>query len=900
MAERLLGPYRLVELKASGPSCDVWTAWDTQLNRRVEVRLLPRLARTAQSGEVLFKAFVDEVQRWSQLRHVAVQIPIDQAPLHADEAWYVTEVVEGAIPVRRLIDASQRLPWTHAAMIVHEIAATLSLVHQRGLVHGHLRPAAVLLQLRGRVLLAEIGLSLQVLVRTGVAAFEGIGSVADQRIYLSPEALAMKEQDARSDVFSLGVLAFEMLTGQLPFATEADVRALTRPGAAVPDPGRVVGHLPPGLRALVQDMLAPQPSQRPESMSVVLEQLRYLLARDGLSDVREALRDAFRRQAHLFSDDPLAAAGARPLLSDDGPEAERAAAPVDKPSLKRQTARMGAPRKQLEGTRGATATLAGPPRAAPPARDGGSEAERPARSVRRNTESMVAPAPRPSPIKDILADAKAAPTRPERASPERAAWVLVALLLAGLGGAGWAVLREPPRAADLPAAPAPQRTALVDREPGGHARFAGEREGDPTPAPPRPDDPAEAALDKARAAMKLGQWNLAEAHARDALALRDGLDPELHGVLAEALERQGRVDDAVASWLALDAQDLRATRGHEQAGRLLAEAGRHDEALVPLKEAFARGAESAELLRRLAVSHLARGEEREAEAALTRATALGEDDPEALVALATLLERRGDRAGARPLYEAALAQAPDLETARAGLARVATAEGRPAEALALLDGAPGGEAGTLLAQADAAFRAGRFSQAADLFGEVARMDGQATATVLRNWAVALERAGRSREAIAAYQAAAAASPGDAEVQFLLGRLLARAGQRQAAIAALERAAAASPGWEPPFELGLLAVEAGDWRGAARAFQATLARHPDHLPSLQNLGRAQVELGEAAAAVDTFRRVARLTSDDPAPLLTAAALLQRMQRIDEMNAALAEACRRGASQACTPP
>jgi tetratricopeptide (TPR) repeat protein len=198
----------------------------------------------------------------------------------------------------------------------------------------------------------------------------------------------------------------------------------------------------------------------------------------------------------------------------------------------------------------------------------------------------------------------------------------------------------------------------------------------------------------------------------------------------------------------------------------------------------------------------------------------------------------------------------------------------------------------------AAFGAGRWAEAAEAFGKAVTAAGDGAGGPLRrNLAVSLERAGRLDAAVKAYEKAYRASE-DGEVAFLLGKLLRRLGHEDPASRWLANAVRLEPGrWEAAFELGLAELALGRPKRAEKAFRAVVARRPNDPAALQNLAKARVDAGMDREAVRVFERLASLRPDDPAPVLTIAALMQRMDRPSDAANWLKLACLRGAREAC---
>ncbi len=900
MAERLLGPHRLMEILSEHASGAFWRAWDTQLNRRVLVRRLPRLDRTNEDGGVLYKAFLRDVSQLALLRHPSLLAPVGFSPPHAAEAWYATEFVD--LPnLHVLVSTAGLLPWAQGLLILHQLARALAYAHERDVFHGSVSPACVLLDPRGRVLLTDFNLSLAALVETNVAAFEGLARVVDDRSYVAPEVLRLRPPSAAADIFSLGAVAFEMLTGTRPFADAAAVRTHGESRQArAPDPWDVAGHLPPAARDLVREMLASAPEDRPASMAAVAERAAAALEPADRADPTQALRASFARQTMVFGSLSSLDEG-----DNDDPARRKTSPMMPATSLDASDAGRAPRRKTVPGIPGA-----GPDQGQDAGRGGGAPGP-----TRRKTDRFAPPEPErranaraaSPPDRPVTAATRAlrvleregylqGPSKPERDST-RAIAVVMALALTAALGAWFVLLERGPRGGGGPTPTA--GTAGAQREAAPPPTAAEPPASGPRAAPP-PEAPVDIARAKAKALLEGKNPKDAAAEARAGLAL-DPEDPALRRLLIDALTQAGDRDGAVAALVERDErQGPGAWRGHARAAALRMEDERFADAGELLRAALARGADDPDLWRSLGRCELALGHARAAAEALGRYVQERPDDVKALGQLAQLREQLGDRAGALAVYRRLLALRPGDPAASAAALRLGGAAELPRAGAALA--APDASPEVLEAAGYAALQAKRYTDAVRLLRRAVHAR-RAAGTVpswatVYNLAVALDQGGRPGEAAPLYRRLLAQKPDSGQVAELLGRALLRAGDQDAGERALERAAALAPErWKARFTLGRLALERGDWGAAERAFRAVLAVAPGQPEALQNLGKAQIERKDYGAALETFQRLAQARGEDPQPVLTVAKLLTMMHRVADAAPWWAEACRRGAREAC---
>ena len=256
----LAGRYRLVAPIARGGMAEVWEGYDEVLSRPVAVKVLQ--AHLAADG-VFLERFRREAITAARLAHPGITATFDTG-LDQGTAFIVMELVRGR-NLRQVLDDRGRLePW-QAVTIARQVADALAYAHQAGLVHRDIKPANVL------IVEEEWG-GLRVKVTDFGIAKAGLGSGADLTRtgmvlgtpkYLSPEQIRGGDPDARADLYSLGVVLYEMLVGGPPFVGETDMAtALAHLSDKAPRPSSSVRHIPGSLDRIVGDLLAKAPERR--------------------------------------------------------------------------------------------------------------------------------------------------------------------------------------------------------------------------------------------------------------------------------------------------------------------------------------------------------------------------------------------------------------------------------------------------------------------------------------------------------------------------------------------------------------------------------------------------------------------------------------------------------------
>jgi serine/threonine-protein kinase len=247
-ADLLNGRYRVEQRIGGGTEGDVWLAHDTLIRRDVAVKL-PK-------GDS--DGLLDEARLIASLQHPNILKVLDVGHDARGTVFVVTELMPGRTLAERLRDAQGgRVPASRAIAWTRQIAAALDAVHVAGRAHRDVKPVNILLDDHGNAVLADFGIAID------VAAQEPGGSTGTPA-YKSPEQLAGRPLDARSDVYSLALVAHEMLAGCLPYTDLDDLARIEIEIASGLDM-RVSRRVPARLRPVVTQGLSLHPDRRHES-----------------------------------------------------------------------------------------------------------------------------------------------------------------------------------------------------------------------------------------------------------------------------------------------------------------------------------------------------------------------------------------------------------------------------------------------------------------------------------------------------------------------------------------------------------------------------------------------------------------------------------------------------------
>jgi serine/threonine-protein kinase len=267
------GRYRLDALLARGGMASVWKAQDSLLARQVAVKTLhPELA----VDDSLRARFRNEAIAVASLAHPDIVATYDTGE-DGGVAYFVMELVDGP-NLRVLLDERGELSVAEAVRVARGVAAALDHAHRNGIVHRDIKPANVLVPPHGPVKVTDFGIA----KAEGAGDLTRAGTVVGTARYLAPEQVQAAPVDARTDVYAVGLLLFEMLAGHSPFRGDTDMEAALARLTVAPPPLRALRpDVPPALEAVTTRCLALAAENRfPDAHTL-------LVALDELADDRD-------------------------------------------------------------------------------------------------------------------------------------------------------------------------------------------------------------------------------------------------------------------------------------------------------------------------------------------------------------------------------------------------------------------------------------------------------------------------------------------------------------------------------------------------------------------------------------------------------------------------------------
>jgi serine/threonine-protein kinase len=280
LAAALAATYRLDDELLGGGMSRVFSATEQALGRKVVIKVLP----PELSAGVNRERFQREIQVAAQLQHPHVvpllsagRIPSEDASADGELLYYTMPFIEGE-SLRAAIARRGRLPVREVVRIMHDVIEALAYAHERGVVHRDIKPGNIL-TIGSHALVTDFGVAKALSASMPVSGMTSAGMAIGTPAYMAPEQLAADPAaDHRIDIYAVGLLAYELLSGQSPFVGTSPQATMAAQLTRVPDPlDTVRDDVPPTLAAIIMRCLEKLPEHRPQSATLLLDEL------DGVS-----------------------------------------------------------------------------------------------------------------------------------------------------------------------------------------------------------------------------------------------------------------------------------------------------------------------------------------------------------------------------------------------------------------------------------------------------------------------------------------------------------------------------------------------------------------------------------------------------------------------------------------
>ncbi|MFJ8266322.1 Stk1 family PASTA domain-containing Ser/Thr kinase [Peribacillus asahii] len=339
VGKRINDRYKLLKMVGGGGMANVYLARDMILDRDVALKIL---RMDFNNDEEFIKRFNREAQSATSLAHSNI-VSIYDVGEEGDIYYIVMEYVEG-MTLKQYIQKNSPIPIETALDIMKQITAAISHAHHNGIIHRDIKPQNILIDHEGTVKITDFGIAMALSATNITQTNAVLGSVH----YLSPEQARGGMANKKSDIYSLGIVMFELLTGRLPFSGESAVSiALKHLQSETPSPKRWNADIPQSVENIILKATAKDSYYRYESVEAMGE------------DIRTALDPGRENEAPFFIPQDEEATKAIPIITNDyldsidetivrGPEKNKPVSDHDEPTIASDKANHNKPAKQPE------------------------------------------------------------------------------------------------------------------------------------------------------------------------------------------------------------------------------------------------------------------------------------------------------------------------------------------------------------------------------------------------------------------------------------------------------------------------------------------------------------------------------------------------------------------------
>lgn len=306
MIGQRLGPYEVIEEIGRGGMATVYRAYQPSAGRYVAIKVIHY---SIANDPMAVERFQREARLIARLEHPHLLPLYDVDALHIPP-YIVMRYLEGGT-LREILDRTKSLPLGDIAYLLRQIAAALDYAHRQGVVHRDIKPSNLMVDQDGNAFLMDFGVARLVSLGGDAATMGGLGMTLTQGGfavgtpgYMSPEqCMGLDKIDARADIYSLGVMLFEMVTGTLPFVGETPMSAILKHlNDPVPSASALNAALPPGVDNVIRKAMAKKPEDRQQTateltddftkaLGSISRSMRPTLLREGAEEAVQHIRE---------------------------------------------------------------------------------------------------------------------------------------------------------------------------------------------------------------------------------------------------------------------------------------------------------------------------------------------------------------------------------------------------------------------------------------------------------------------------------------------------------------------------------------------------------------------------------------------------------------------------------
>lgn len=301
MSEVIGNRYQITKLIGKGGMAEVYLAWDSILNREVAIKVLKS---DMSDDDVALERFKREAGATTQLSHPNI-VDVYDVGDDGDKHYIVMEYVKG-YTLKQLIKKRGTIPYKEAVWMIKQLAGALMEAHRKGIIHRDVKSQNVLIKPDGTIKLSDFGIALA----NGSMQITSKDSVLGSVHYLAPELSRGRQASMQSDIYSLGIVFYELLTGDVPFKAETPVQvALLHVKSNIPSVKKFNPTIPQSVENIVIKSTAKSLSNRYKNIALMLKDLNDCLKSEHKNDLKIVLDDikesGVSKTVQIASDDVL-------------------------------------------------------------------------------------------------------------------------------------------------------------------------------------------------------------------------------------------------------------------------------------------------------------------------------------------------------------------------------------------------------------------------------------------------------------------------------------------------------------------------------------------------------------------------------------------------------------------
>jgi eukaryotic-like serine/threonine-protein kinase len=273
MTGQSIGRYHILQQLGEGGMATVYKAYDTRLERDVAIKIIRRGAFPPEQLERILKRFEREAKALARLSHANI-VKVHDYGEYEGAPFLVMEYLPGGTLKEKM---GKPIPWQNATSLLLPVARALDYAHQQGILHRDVKPSNILLTETGEPMLTDFGIA-KILDIEETHTLTGTGVGIGTPEYMAPEQGIGEGVDARADIYSLGIIFYELITGRKPYTADTPMAVVIKQiNEPLPSPRQFVPELPDGVEKVLLKAVAKSPENRYPVMGAFAAALESLL-----------------------------------------------------------------------------------------------------------------------------------------------------------------------------------------------------------------------------------------------------------------------------------------------------------------------------------------------------------------------------------------------------------------------------------------------------------------------------------------------------------------------------------------------------------------------------------------------------------------------------------------------